>query len=39
MEEIIRFVKSKGRTIATVNYAIAKEVIGYCRVHFGINSF
>ena len=39
MEEIKRFVKSRGRTVATVNYALAKEVIDYCRTHFGINSF
>ena len=37
--EVKSFVKSKGRTVATVNYALAKEVIDYCRTHFGINSF
>ena len=39
MEEIKRFVKDRGRTVATVNYALAKEVIDYCRTHFGIHSF
>ena len=39
VDEIKRYVKSKGRTIATVNYALAKEVIGYCRTHFGIDFF
>ena len=39
MDEIKRFVKDRGRTLATVNYSTAKEVIEYCRINFGINSF
>ena len=39
IEEIKRFVKDRGRTLATVNYSTAKDVIEYCRRHFGINSF
>ena len=37
--EVKSFVKSKGRTLATVNFATAKEVIYYCCQHFGIKSF
>ena len=37
--EVKSFVKSKGRTVATVNYLHAKEVIDFCRACFGINSF
>jgi len=39
MEEIKRFVKSRGRTLATVNYSTAKDVIEYCRIHFGVCIF
>ena len=39
IEEIKRFVKDRGRTLATVNYFTGKDVIEYCRRHFGINSF
>ena len=37
--EVKSFVKSKGRTVATVNYLLAKEVIDFCRARFGIHSF
>ena len=39
VDEIKRYVKSKGRTLATVNYPLATEVIDYCTAHFGIISF
>ena len=39
IEEIKRFVKDRGRTLATVNYFTGKDVIEYCRRHFGIHSF
>ncbi len=39
IEEIKRFVKDRGRTLATVNYYTAKDVIEYCRIHFDINFF
>lgn len=36
IEEIKRLLKDRGRTLATVNYSTAKDVIEYCRRHFGI---